>query len=111
MWPSVRAGAWVDIVPTLFSKLRPGDVAAFERNGTLVVHRIVTIEGDHAVFAGDSLRHSDGAIPASRVLGRVEVVAQKGLSLRLPGRWHLRALWRALSRRWHLRRRREKRRG
>lgn len=99
MWPTIPSGSRVEISPCGASELEVGQIAAFERAGQVVVHRVVKTSAQGVVFAGDSRARADGCIPASQVLGRARVVARRPLRARLPTRWHIRALWRAVLRR------------
>lgn len=99
MWPSIPSGSRVEVCPCPVSELEVGQVAAYEHDGRVVVHRIerITPEGLH--FAGDSLARRDGCIASQQVLGRARVLERRRLHLRLPSRQELRWLGRALLRR------------
>jgi len=86
MWPLIRGGAIVRVVPRDAADLRVGEVAAYETSrGSIVVHRIVERLGDgRIVFRGDGLAVPDPPISASAILGVVTVLRQRALTVRLP---------------------------
>jgi hypothetical protein len=94
MWPSLRDGARVTVQPAPWACLRVGDLAAFERRGALVVHRVRAVTAEGLRCGGDALARDDGVISATAVLGRAARVWQP------PWRWtalrpsDLRRLWR-----------------
>jgi hypothetical protein len=96
MWPAVPSGSQVEVIPCEPTELAVGELAAFERDGKVVVHRVEGQSSDGVFFAGDSRGAGDGCVAPDRVLGRARVVARRRLRLRLPSLWHLRSLWRAL---------------
>lgn len=80
MYPAIRNGDYLHVVPCQTSELRRGDVilAATERG--LTAHRIVSIsEHDgtlRVITRGDNALRSDLPVPVGDVLGRVEKVEQ-----------------------------------
>lgn len=94
MWPAVRDGALVRVTPCPMDLLRVGDLAAVDRRGELLVHRVISRSRDAVVLRGDSMPAPDGSFDADRFLGRAEVVEQRPLRPGLPSRWHLVALFR-----------------
>lgn len=88
MWPSIRDGATVEVVPCPARELRTGDVGAFEREGQVVVHRVLATMGERLRFAGDGLRMADGIVCSEQVLGRARVIRQPALHARWPSRRH-----------------------
>lgn len=102
MWPSIPSHSRLEVRPAEAKELRVGQIAAFERDGRVVVHRVRAINEDCIELAGDALVHGDGSIPRERVLGRAHVLKRRPLELRLPTSRHLRILLRALSRRFLL---------
>jgi hypothetical protein len=99
MWPSIPSGSRIEVSPCPVAALEVGQVAAYEREGHVVVHRIERISPEGLHFAGDSLATRDGCIPRQQVLGRARVLERRRLRLRLPSRHELRWLGRALLRR------------
>jgi hypothetical protein len=98
MWPSIPSGSRVEVTPCAAAELEIGELAAFERRGEIVVHRVHGKSPEGVFFAGDSRETSDGCIAETDVLGRARVLARRRLRLRIPSFWHLSALWRALLR-------------
>lgn len=96
MWPAIPSGSQVEVIPCAPSELEVGELAAFERGGKVVVHRVQGLSPEGVFFAGDSREAGDGCVASPRVLGRARVVQRRRLHLRLPSLWHLRSLWRAL---------------
>jgi len=99
MWPTIPSRSRVEVSPCPVSELQVGQIAAFERAGQIVVDRVQRISPEGVFFAGDSRDAGDGCIAPAHVLGRARVVERRELHFRLPGRWHLRWLWRTLVRR------------
>lgn len=81
MWPAIPDGSEVEVTPCAAGDLRVGEVAAFCRGESLVVHRVIARAGGGLRFRGDSLRRDDGAVAAGDVLGRAKVLR------RAPLRW------------------------
>jgi hypothetical protein len=100
MWPAIPSRSLLEVRPSERGALGPGQLAAFERDGRVVVHRVAAVACEHLELAGDALEHADGMIPRARVLGRAHVLARRRLRLRLPRPVHVRLLLQALSRRW-----------
>lgn len=86
MWPLVRDGDKARIAHGL-GKLKRGDVVAYQRNGELVVHRLIRIvhgAGEpRFLIKGDNVSGYDPTVPASRVLGRVVALQRSGKWRRL----------------------------
>jgi len=96
MWPAIRSGSVVEIAPCDPVSLEVGDLAAYERDGRVVVHRIIG-RGERALrFRGDALPSADGEVALDRVLGRARVVRQRRLRLRWPTARHLARVLRAV---------------
>jgi signal peptidase I len=87
MYPSIRSGDSLDIVPCLPSELRCGDIVLTSTQRGLTAHRIVRIsERDGAaqvITRGDNAIRSDGPVGASQILGRV-VQTDQGTNVRNP---------------------------
>lgn len=81
MWPAIPDGSEVEVTPCGADALRPGDLAAYARGDTVVVHRLVGLRGDALRFRGDSLGREDAPVPRGDVLGRA------ALTRRAPLRW------------------------
>jgi hypothetical protein len=98
MWPAIPSGSRVEIIPCPPAELEVGELAAFERGGEVVVHRVQGRSRAGIQFAGDSRAVGDGCIDTADVLGRARVIERRPLRLRVPSLWHLRWLWRAVPR-------------
>jgi len=99
MWPAIPSGSQIEVQPCAAAELEVGQIAAFEREGQVVVHRVESVSTEGVRFAGDTLERGDGVIASERVLGRARVLARRGLHWRLPRPSELRWLWRVLRRR------------
>jgi hypothetical protein len=99
MWPTIPSHSRVEVRPSEAAELRVGQIAAFERQGRVVVHRVRGVSAERIEFAGDALEQGDGSVAREAVLGRAHVLRRRPLSLQLPKPRHLRILMRALSRR------------
>jgi hypothetical protein len=99
MWPAIPSHSLVEVEPCAAAELDPGAVAAFERGGKVIVHRVQRVSATGVHFAGDSLKFGDGCIPFAQVLGRVQVLERRPLRWRLPQRSDARRLWWLIKRR------------
>ncbi len=101
MWPSIPPGSRLEVLPCPAGELKVGELAAFDRGGQLVVHRVTRLEAGGVRMQGDNREVSDGEISAEQVLGRATVLERRSLHVRWPRRGELlragRALWRRLA--------------
>jgi phage repressor protein C with HTH and peptisase S24 domain len=78
MYPAIRSGDYLQIVPCDASKLRIGDIILAHTNRGLTAHRIVRIRGAEGslriTMRGDNALRSDRPIAPADILGRVESV-------------------------------------
>jgi len=78
MYPSIRSGDYLRIVPCQVLELRRGDVVLASSERGLTAHRIVRIserDGNLQITTrGDNSLRSDSPIDAADILGRVEQV-------------------------------------
>lgn len=72
MWPLLRSGSTVRIEPGLPGEV--GAVVAIERNGRIVVHRVVELRAAGLLLRGDNLPEDDPLVPVEALLGRVTTV-------------------------------------
>ena len=100
MWPAIPSRSLLEVRPGEGASLVPGQLAAFERDGRVVVHRVTAVGSDHVELRGDALERGDGKVPRARVLGRAHVLLRRPLRLRLPELRHVRLVLGALARRW-----------
>ena len=94
MRPAVMDGARVRVVPCAGAALGEGELCAFEREGAVVVHRVVTRSLSWLRTQGDALGKDDGVVQFADVLGRAEVVAPPSVDARSVAR---RAVGRAVT--------------
>lgn len=99
MWPAIPPRSLLEVRPSEGGALVAGQLAAFERDGRVVVHRVSAVAAEHLELAADALQRGDGKIPRARVLGRAHVLLRRPLELRLPRLEHVRMLFRSLARR------------
>jgi hypothetical protein len=102
MWPTIPSHSRIEVRPSEAAELRVGQIAAFERQGRVVVHRVRAVSAERIEFAGDALKRGDGSVAREAVLGRAHLLRRRPLSLQLPKLRHLRIVMRALSRRFAL---------
>lgn len=102
MWPMIPSDSRIEVRPSEAAEIRVGQIAAFERRGRVIVHRVHAVEAERIELAGDALKKGDGYVPRGDVLGRAHVLRRRPLQLQLPRPRHLRILMRALSRRFAL---------
>lgn len=98
MWPAIPSGSRIEVQPCGVSELEVGQIAAFERAGRVVVHRVESITPEGVRFAGDGLERGDGIVAPEQVLGRARVLERRAIRWRLPRPSELRWLWRRLQR-------------
>lgn len=95
MWPFVRDGATVEVVPCDPRSLRRGELVAFERAGRLVVHRVSAVTAEGLRCAGDARLRGDGLVRDADVRGRGRVREQPPLRVAVPRPRHWGLLLRA----------------
>lgn len=52
----------------------PGDVVTYEENGSLVTHRLISVQGDTAITKGDANNTEDSPIAVTQICGKVAAV-------------------------------------
>jgi signal peptidase I len=80
MGEAIRRGDIVEVEPVTVAELRRADIVVYERQGRLVVHRLLAIlehadRGVRLIVRGDSHRSCDPPVPAHALLGRVAAVS------------------------------------
>lgn len=87
MFPFIRDGDVILILPLAKKSPRLGDVVAFRQAGSerLLVHRLVARAEDRYIFKGDNYtrRQQDGPLGREKLLGIVAQVERKGCAVRL----------------------------
>lgn len=84
MWPAIPSGSMVRVEPIAAAAMRVGDLVAYQRDSTVVVHRIVRTQFKELLCSGDSCWGSNETVPYSAVLGRAHVVQRRKLRRRWP---------------------------
>lgn len=74
MWP--LAAPWQVGVGDRSDSLHPGDLLAVigDRPGTVLVHRLVQIDGDRLILRGDTNGYDDTPVPRGALVGRVRAL-------------------------------------
>jgi hypothetical protein len=98
MWPLVPSRSRLEIEGCPTAALAVGQLAAFERHGRVVVHRVTRVTPDGVHCQGDNLDQPDGIIAPGQILGRARVVARRRLRARWPRPGELTRAVRALLR-------------
>lgn len=77
MIPSIWPG---DLITVRYNtaELQPGQIVLYSRQGELVAHRIICVQGDLLSTRGDSLPSDDPPIHVPDVVGQVISVARNG---------------------------------
>jgi hypothetical protein len=92
MYPFLVPGEWVLIEPCATESLRPGDLIAFERDGRLILHRLLCVGAENVVEKGDN-GLQEGVVEQGKILGRATaVLGRRKIRLTqrhqiLAGRW------------------------
>ncbi|PKN57730.1 MAG: hypothetical protein CVU56_09385 [Deltaproteobacteria bacterium HGW-Deltaproteobacteria-14] len=71
MWPWVRDGAAVTVIPLAGSPLAVGDVVLVALASRLVLHRVIRVAGDIITTKGDAVAWPDPPVTRCDVLGRL----------------------------------------
>src|SRR5690348_11298219 len=74
MWPLVPSRSRLQIEPCPAAALEVGQLAAFERQGRVVVHRVTRVTREGVRCQGDYLDQPDGIVAPGQILGRARVV-------------------------------------
>ena len=84
MSPFIRSGDLLTVSPRGDDPVRRGDVVAFLAGRcSLVIHRVVALDGESVRTRGDAMRRGDGPVPMSEVLGHVSGILRRGRPVRL----------------------------
>ena len=94
MYPFLVPGQTVLLEPCGARSLRRGDLGAFERDGRVILHRVLAVQGESGTVTekGDNVRRGE-VVDAGQIIGRATAVLSPRhaslLSTRytLPGRW------------------------
>jgi hypothetical protein len=99
MWPSIPSGSLIEVIPCKVDALVHGDIAAYERAGRVVVHRVRDVHAGGVAFTADALSQVDALVSPAAVLGKAHLVEARALTYRLPTAGEALVLGRALWRR------------
>lgn len=69
MEPELPAGSVVMSDPHAIPK--PGDICAYEKPGSVVIHRIIGVEDGGYIFQGDANTTPDGIVEEHQLIGKV----------------------------------------
>jgi hypothetical protein len=98
MWPRLRPGDEAELIDADASSIETGDVVVARISSALVIHRLLSVRGDHLLLRGDNSAAADPPIPREHLLGVVGRVRRRGAILdrvswdRAPGLFSLIAL-------------------
>jgi phage repressor protein C with HTH and peptisase S24 domain len=81
MYPAIRSGDYLEIVPCHVSQLRLGDVILATTERGLTAHRIVRMHGNRITMRGDNALRCDPSVGPEDVLGRVENVGTESATI------------------------------
>jgi signal peptidase I len=82
MHPTLRDGDVVLIEP--IERCHRGDVVVAKLDGRIVMHRVVSVDGDHVRLRGDNRVECDPPIALADVIGRVARVEREGREASVP---------------------------
>ena len=71
MWPVIRSGSEVEIVPCDGDDVVLGDVVLVRSVNGLVLHRVVSLLPSRLILRGDALTRRDQPVSRASVLGRM----------------------------------------
>lgn len=71
MWPTLCAGATVEVTRVDLDEVRPGQVVAFQCGRKILVHRVAHAHDEHLVTGGDNLPLYDPPVRRGDLLGRI----------------------------------------
>src|SRR4249919_1581528 len=80
MLPALRPGDELEFI-SASSAVEAGDIVLWDREGRLVVHRVLARDGDSILTQGDALRSPDAPLSMAQVLGKLESFRRNGRDL------------------------------
>ncbi|HBG86036.1 MAG TPA: signal peptidase I [Marinilabiliaceae bacterium] len=91
MFPMLMKDDLVIVSPTNYQELKKGDIVVFEKNDTLVAHRLLDKQDGFLLTRGDGNRCADQALAYEKVKGKVSQVVKSRWKIakyatRKPGR-------------------------
>ena len=79
--PFIQPGSDVHIKPVPFSRLNEGDIVTFQKEDTLISHRILYKSKRYIVTKGDNKPQSDGKIYPKQIVGKVTSIQSNGRTI------------------------------
>jgi signal peptidase I len=73
MRPLFADGDFLLVRPASAADVRPGDAVIVDLGGQLMCHRLVYVTDDRVVTRGDSIADCDPPLPATAIIGRVDI--------------------------------------
>lgn len=83
MHPIIRSNEYLHVEPIGASEVTEGEVVLTLSDRGLTAHRVIARDGETIVTRGDNAAAPDGALDASRILGRVTYVERDGAERRI----------------------------
>jgi len=83
MYPTIRDGDAITVVPLGPSPVRVGDVVLYRKGPAAIAHRVIGVRPAGFVMRGDAARTCDGPIEPAQVLGRVSAIERNGRTVHL----------------------------
>jgi len=88
MYPTIRNGDAITVVPLGRSPIRVGEVVLYRKGPAAIAHRVIRVQsiaGRAAglVLRGDAAQSSDGPIEPAQVLGRISAIERDGRTVHL----------------------------
>ncbi len=82
MFPIIKDGDIITVSPLSGVPIRSGDIIAFIHPQTekLVVHRLIDTREKVFLTKGDNSLETDGDIPGTHILGKLNLIEKKGKS-------------------------------
>lgn len=71
MFPTINNGDLIVAVSKQLTPIEPGDIAIYKKDGVYVVHRVLSINDNYAVFKGDNNVVPDERVPISSIYFKV----------------------------------------
>ncbi|MBD3167638.1 signal peptidase I [bacterium] len=85
MYPFIRNGTRVEILPLNHARLRVGDIVVYRTDRMpLVIHRVIETRSDTIICKGDNLREPDTPVSIDAIVGRVRPGGFAGLLANVP---------------------------
>lgn len=80
MWPFIRNGDIITLMPSRKKNLENGDIVAFvsDNNNKLTIHRIIAKRDNSYLIKGDNTSSPDGWVQNEKILGVVAEIEHNG---------------------------------